>query len=138
MPECLVAIAFEIFNVRKDFRRISQERLQLMLALNVGLLPHVTSVEIEQVESQIDDAIRLYEIKADGYRAQVHVKDKNVIVYSRSGYNWTDRFSTIAEAAKRLRARQAILDGEAIVMGANGVPDFQALRRASGSDRRNR
>src|SRR5215467_13917264 len=71
----------------------------------------------------------LYEIKADGYRAQVHVKDENVIVYSRSGYNWTDRFSTIAEAAKRLRARQAILDGEAIVMGANGVPDFQALRR---------
>ena len=69
-----------------------------------------------------------YEIKADGYRAQVHVQDKSVIVYSRSGYNWTDRFSTIAEAAKKLRARQAILDGEAIVMGANGVPDFHALR----------
>ena len=79
-----------------------------------------------------------YEIKADGYRAQVHVQDKSVIVYSRSGYNWTDRFSTIAEAAIELRARQAILDGEAIVMGADGVPDFQALRRElsrQGSDR---
>jgi DNA ligase D-like protein (predicted ligase) len=71
----------------------------------------------------------LYEIKADGYRAQTHVNDKNVTVYSRSGYNWTDRFPTIAEAARKLRARQAILDGEAVVMGANGIPDFQALRR---------
>ena len=71
----------------------------------------------------------LYEIKADGYRAQVHVNDKKVTVYSRSGYDWTDRFRTIAEAARKLRARQAILDGEAVVMGANGIPDFQALRR---------
>jgi bifunctional non-homologous end joining protein LigD len=71
----------------------------------------------------------LYEIKADGYRAQVHVQDTSVTVYSHSGYNWTNRFSAIAEAAKKLGARQAILDGEAIVMGANGVPDFQALRR---------
>jgi ATP-dependent DNA ligase len=71
----------------------------------------------------------LYEIKADGYRAQIHVNDKNVTVYSRSGYKWTDRFPTIAEAARKLRARQAILDGEAVVMGANGIPDFQALRR---------
>jgi bifunctional non-homologous end joining protein LigD len=42
----------------------------------------------------------LYEIKADGYRAQVHLKDKSVIVFSRSGYDWTDRFATIAEAAR--------------------------------------
>src|SRR5579864_6541549 len=70
----------------------------------------------------------LHEIKADGYRAQTHVNDKNVTVYSRSGYNWTDRFPTIAEAARKLPARQAILDGEAVVMGANGIPDFQALR----------
>jgi bifunctional non-homologous end joining protein LigD len=34
----------------------------------------------------------LYEIKADGYRAQVHVNDKKVTVYSRSGYDWTDPF----------------------------------------------
>ena len=70
----------------------------------------------------------LYEIKADGYRAQVHVNDQNVTVYSRSGYDWTDRFPTIAEAARKLRVRQSILDGEAVVMGKTGVPDFQALR----------
>src|SRR6202521_6062437 len=43
----------------------------------------------------------LYEIKADGYRAQVHVNDKKVTVYSRSGYDWTNRFRTIAEAARK-------------------------------------
>jgi DNA ligase D-like protein (predicted ligase) len=74
----------------------------------------------------------LYEIKADGYRAQVHVNGKNIIVYSRSGYDWTDRFPTIAEAARKLRPDHAILDGEAVVMGAKGIPDFQALRRELG------
>jgi ATP-dependent DNA ligase len=46
----------------------------------------------------------LYEIKSDGYRAQIHVNEKNAPVYSRSGYDWTDRFPTIAEAARKLRA----------------------------------
>lgn len=71
----------------------------------------------------------LYEIKADGYRAQVHLNDKSVTVFSRSGYDWTDRFPTMAEAARKLGARQAVLDGEAVVMGTNGVPDFGSLRR---------
>jgi ATP-dependent DNA ligase len=31
----------------------------------------------------------LHEIKIDGYRAQVHVHDGRVRVYSRSGYDWT-------------------------------------------------
>jgi ATP-dependent DNA ligase len=71
----------------------------------------------------------LYEIKGDGYRAQVHLQDKSVTVYSRSGYDWTDRFPTVAKAALKLRACQVVLDGEAVVMGKNGIPDFQALRR---------
>jgi bifunctional non-homologous end joining protein LigD len=74
----------------------------------------------------------LYEIKADGYRAQVHVNDANVTVYSRTGLDWTDQFSVIAKAAKRLRVRRAVLDGEAVVYGATGIPDFQALRRELG------
>src|SRR4051812_4513330 len=64
-----------------------------------------------------------YEIKADGYRAQVHLEDGEITVYSRAGYDWTGPFSTIADAARSLKARHAIIDGEAVVYGANGVPD---------------
>src|SRR5436190_16800114 len=64
----------------------------------------------------------LYEIKADGYRAQVHLQDKKVVVYSRTGLNWSDQFAPITQAAKQLRARSAIIDGEAVVYGATGLP----------------
>jgi bifunctional non-homologous end joining protein LigD len=74
-----------------------------------------------------------YEIKADGYRAQVHSRGGKVTVYSRTGLNWTKQFARIARAAEKLAVRDAITDGEAVVYGTNGVPDFQAMRRATGS-----
>nr|WP_253075489.1 hypothetical protein [Bradyrhizobium sp. 141] len=36
----------------------------------------------------------VYEIKADGYRAQLHLEDENVKVYSRTGLDWTEQFSS--------------------------------------------
>src|SRR3954462_12588267 len=55
----------------------------------------------------------VYEIKSDGYRAQVHICEGRVTVYSRGGYDWTDEFAPIAKAASQLRVREAIIDGEA-------------------------
>jgi bifunctional non-homologous end joining protein LigD len=71
----------------------------------------------------------VYEIKTDGYRAQVHIRSNQVTIYSRSGYDWTDEFAPIARAASKLKVRDAIFDGEATVLGNTGRPDFQALRR---------
>jgi bifunctional non-homologous end joining protein LigD len=76
----------------------------------------------------------VYEIKTDGYRAQVHVRNRHVrnrgaTVYSRSGYDWTEQFAPIAKAASKLKVREAIIDGEATVLGDTGLSDFQALRR---------
>jgi bifunctional non-homologous end joining protein LigD len=74
----------------------------------------------------------LHETKLDGYRAQVHLRAGRTTIYSRQGHDWTEQFGIIARAAKYLPAREAILDGEAVVTGEKGVPDFQALRRALG------
>jgi bifunctional non-homologous end joining protein LigD len=73
-----------------------------------------------------------FEIKADGYRAQLHVRPDGVRVYSRTGLNWTDQFSSIAAAAPKLKAGTAVFDGEAVVYGKTGLPDFQQLRRELG------
>jgi bifunctional non-homologous end joining protein LigD len=75
----------------------------------------------------------LHEIKIDGYRAQLNVANRKVVVYSRSGYDWTEQFARIAEAGMKLDARQAIIDGEAAVHGNTGLPDFQTLRRELGN-----
>jgi hypothetical protein len=53
MPECLIAVAFQIFHIRQDFRRIGQELLKLTLPLDIRLLPKVASIEIKKIESQI-------------------------------------------------------------------------------------
>ncbi|MFL6790095.1 MAG: DNA ligase D [Bradyrhizobium sp.] len=75
----------------------------------------------------------VYEIKGDGYRAQLHIREDEVRVYSRTGLDWTKQFSSIAAAAPALKAKTAIIDGEAVVYGTNGVPDFQQLRRELGA-----
>jgi bifunctional non-homologous end joining protein LigD len=80
----------------------------------------------------------VYEIKADGYRAQVHVGGGRVRVYSRRGLDWTGQFTAMADAAAGLRVERCILDGEAVVYGTTGRPDFQALRRELGSQHSSR
>src|SRR3569833_216978 len=59
----------------------------------------------------------VYEIMTDGYRAQVHIRGGQVTVYSRGGFDWTDEFAPIAKAASNLKVRDAIIDGEATVLG---------------------
>ena len=51
-----------------------------------------------------------------------------VRVFTRNGHDWTDRFTFIVEAAGKLRRGQFIVDGEAVVLGIDGISDFEALR----------
>src|SRR3954463_2723063 len=80
----------------------------------------------------------VYEIKADGFRAQLHLRDGDAKVYSRTGLDWTQQFTSIAASADLLKANSAIIDGEAVVYGSGGLPDFQQLRRELGPKRSER
>ena len=46
---------------------------------------------------------------------------------TRGGYNWADCYPWIVEAARRVRQRRFVLDGEAVVLGVDGISDFDAL-----------
>jgi bifunctional non-homologous end joining protein LigD len=74
----------------------------------------------------------IHEIKFDGYRAQAHKGNGRVTVFSRRGYNWTDRFGSIGGHLDELRVGSVILDGEVVFIGRNGKPDFAGLRGALG------
>jgi bifunctional non-homologous end joining protein LigD len=80
----------------------------------------------------------VHEIKVDGYRTQLHINNGVVLMYSRRGYNWTERYWAIAEAAKRLPTAQAIIDGEIIVATAHGLSDFAALQSELAAERSGR
>ena len=72
----------------------------------------------------------IHEIKWDGYRVQVHLAGGKATVYTRGGHDWTRQFRPLAEAAARLPAKSAIIDGEAVVLSKAGVADYHALRGA--------
>ena len=69
----------------------------------------------------------LHEIKYDGYRLRLERDGNRVRLTSRGGYNWTDRYPWIVEAALKNRMKQFVIDGEAVVLGLDGVADFNAL-----------
>lgn len=72
----------------------------------------------------------LHEIKFDGYRMLCRIDRDEVQIHSRTGHDWTARLRTIANACKKLPAKQAILDGEVVVYTTDGTTSFQALQNA--------
>jgi len=50
-----------------------------------------------------------------------------VRLLSRSGLDWTKRFPWIAEPALQNRQTRFVIDGEAVVLGVDGISDFDAL-----------
>jgi ATP-dependent DNA ligase len=71
----------------------------------------------------------VHEIKHDGYRLIVRRDGPAVRLFTRRGYDWTDRYPAVAAAAAKLRAKSFTLDGEAVVCGTDGVAVFDALHR---------
>ena len=70
----------------------------------------------------------LHEMKYDGYRCLIAVGGGQARAYTRSGLDWSERFAPIVEAARKLKVRSALIDGEAVVLDASGKSDFQALQ----------
>ena len=79
-----------------------------------------------------------HEIKLDGFRSQLHLRNGAVTIYSRGGHDWTERYRSVADQAARLNAKHLVIDGEMVVLREDGTCDFWALQkgaRASISDR---
>ena len=70
----------------------------------------------------------VHEVKFDGYRIQLRVEGGDVVLSTRRGLDWTDKFPAIARAAAGLP--DCIADGEVVALDHNGAPDFAALQAA--------
>ena len=68
-----------------------------------------------------------HEIKFDGYRLRVERDGDRVGLITRGGHDWTKRFPWIVQAALKNRRSQFVIDGEAVILGVDGVSDFNAL-----------
>ena len=72
----------------------------------------------------------IHEVKHDGFRTLLVSEGKQARAYTRNGFDWSDRYSTIVKAASKLGCRSAVLDGEVIVQDGRGASDFDALQFA--------
>jgi bifunctional non-homologous end joining protein LigD len=78
------------------------------------------------VDSPFDRPGWLFEIKWDGYRTIAEVGER-VRLYSRNQLSFTGRFRTIVSDLETL-GHQAVLDGEIVIVGADGTANFDALQ----------
>src|SRR6266853_6923473 len=71
----------------------------------------------------------VHKINHDGYRLIVRRDGPIVRLYTRNAYDWTVRLPAIAAAAGRIKAKSFTIDGEAVVLGPDGLSRFDELRR---------
>src|SRR5215813_2967512 len=69
----------------------------------------------------------VHEIKHDGYRLIVRRDGPTVRLYTRNANDWTVRLPAIAVAAARIEAKSITIDGEAVVLGPDGLSRFDDL-----------
>jgi bifunctional non-homologous end joining protein LigD len=77
----------------------------------------------------------LHEIKYDGYRVQVHLNRGRKKVFTRTGLDWTKRFTEIAGALAI--QGEAIIDGEVVVVH-EGRTNFSELQAELAAGRQGR
>jgi bifunctional non-homologous end joining protein LigD len=78
----------------------------------------------------------IFEVKYDGFRALAALSGSGLSFKSRNGNDLSARFPSIAEALKRLRVAEAVIDGEVIALDAKGRSRFQLLQNQSGGELR--
>ena len=67
-----------------------------------------------------------HELKHDGYRLQIHVRDGRVRLFTMNGNDWTKRYPRIVEEAARIKG-SIVMDAEVACLIKKGVADFDML-----------
>jgi bifunctional non-homologous end joining protein LigD len=70
----------------------------------------------------------VHEIKHDGYRLIVRKDGSRVRMFTRRGFDWTDRYPAIRVALKMVRVSSVTIDGEAVWCAKGGLSDFDKLQ----------
>jgi len=73
-----------------------------------------------------DDPAWLFELKHDGFRSLAYLEDQRCRLVSRHK-NVYKSFENLREALAKLRAKDAILDGEIVCLDENGCSQFKEL-----------
>ncbi|MDF2457233.1 MAG: ligase [Cytophagaceae bacterium] len=116
-------------NIIKKKPASEQINVELILAkAQKGKLPvELTPMLATLVDKPFDEAGWFYEVKWDGYRALAFVNKGKVQIKSRNDKSFTDKFYPVTEALRKWNIN-AVIDGEIVVVGENGISNFGDLQ----------
>jgi bifunctional non-homologous end joining protein LigD len=77
----------------------------------------------------------VHEIKHDGYRLIASKHADRVRLFTRRGYDWSDRYPRIIEAVQAIRVGSATIDGEVVCCDDSGISVFDDLHSRQHDDR---
>jgi ATP-dependent DNA ligase len=90
-------------------------------------LSFVEPMQVMPVRKLPDSGQWAHEAKLDGYRCLVAKRGASVVLWSRRGTGFTQRFPSIARACETLPP-DTLIDAEVIVVDENGRCSFNALQ----------
>ncbi len=80
----------------------------------------------------------LFEIKWDGLRALLFKHEGKVELQNRNLREVTRWYPELQKLGASIRAKAAIIDGETVILGQDGIPDFHQMQNRFGIDDVNR
>jgi bifunctional non-homologous end joining protein LigD len=80
-------------------------------------------------DAPFDDGGWVFEDKFDGFRMIAEIKNGKVALYSRNGKIISHSYVEVARALEGIRG-DAVIDGELVAIGKDGVSHFQLLQNA--------
>src|SRR4051812_20719194 len=72
----------------------------------------------------------IYEVKWDGYRIIAYKNNKEIILRSRTGLDYTDRYTTVLNAIKKIKG-DFVIDGEVVAFDEEGHVSFDLVQKAN-------
>ncbi|UJW85090.1 DNA ligase D [Devosia sp. SL43] len=84
----------------------------------------------EKVPRYSDGTAWLHEIKFDGYRTLAFVENGGVRLITRGGLDWTKRYGDLPHTFAELNCKDAVIDGEIVVLDEKGISRFGKLQDA--------
>jgi bifunctional non-homologous end joining protein LigD len=98
---------------------------------NVAAPPDFVAPQLATlVDRPPDGAGWVHEIKFDGYRLLARIADGHARLITRNRNDWTEKFQVLANRIARIKAGNALLDGEVVHMTTDGTMSFHSLQNA--------
>src|SRR6516164_9192113 len=99
------------------------------------MLPVIAPAPLTAMKEPIDHPNWLYELKHDGFRGMLYVDRGQAWLVSRKGKKFLQFGTLCREILKLLKGKQAILDGEIVVLDGEGRSLFSELMKHRGEPR---